>query len=319
MKLRSLECLAEIVACDFNLSRAAKRLYASQPAVTRQIQLLEQELGFELLLRRGNRILGLTAEGRAVHERAARVLHEARQLKLVKEELNDDAEGKLVVATTHVHARYTLLPAIRQFRVSHPKVSMQILSGDPTSIAHLVMSGQADFGLSAEAIEHHDELVTFPCYRIRRLIITPKGHPLIRAKKLTMSTLAKYPLIVYDRRFSSGWRVLQAFEREGIEPNIVLSAIDAEVLKAYVAAGLGIAVIQELAYDAARDRDIVALDPGALFESPMSGLTLRRGTFLRRFTLDFLRLLAPGLDLAELGAPPVRRARKAPRLRAARR
>ncbi len=302
MKLRSLECLAEIVACDFNLTRAAKRLHASQPAVTRQVQLLEQDLGFKLLLRRGNRITGLTPEGHAVHERAARVLHEARQLRLVRDELRQDSGGKLVVATTHVHARYTLLPAIKQFRVSHPHVSLQILSGDPASIAQLVLSGQADFGLSAEANEHHAELITFPCYRIRRLIITPKGHPLARVKKLTMEALARYPLIVYDRRFSSGWRVLQAFEQRSITPNIVLSAIDAEVLKAYVAAGLGIAVIQELAYDAKRDRDIVAIDPGPLFESPMSGITLRRGSFLRGFTLDFLRLLAPDLDLSALTA-----------------
>jgi LysR family cys regulon transcriptional activator len=301
MKLRSLECLAEIVACDFNLSRAAKRLCASQPAVTRQIQLLEHELGFELLLRRGNRITGLTREGHAVHERAARVLHETRQLGLLRDELQRESGGKLVVATTHVHARYTLLPAISQFRISHPEVSIQIQSGDPASIAQLVLSGQADFGLSAEASEHHEELVTFPCYRIRRLIITPKGHPLIRARQLTLKVLAQYPLIVYDKRFSSGWRVLKAFEERGIAPTIVLSAIDAEVLKAYVAAGLGIAVIQELAYDPKRDRDIVALDPGPLFESPMSGITLRRGSFLREFTLDFLRLLAPELDVSALG------------------
>jgi len=300
MNLRSLECLTEIVLCEFNLTRAAKRLYASQPAVTRQIQVLEDDLGFQLLLRRGNRITGLTPEGRAVFERATRVLHEARQLRLVKDELRKETGGKLVVATTHVHARYTLLPAIKQFRVSNPRVSIQILSGDPTSIAQLVLSGQADFGLSAEADERHPDLITFPCYRIRRLIITPKGHPLARAKKLTLKALAQYPFIVYDRRFSSGWRVLQTFERRGITPNIVLSAIDAEVLKAYVAAGLGIAVIQELAYDPARDRDIVALDPGNLFESPMSGITLRRGSFLRGFTLDFLRLLAPDADLSPI-------------------
>lgn len=303
MKLRSLECLADIVACDFNLTRAARRLCASQPAVTRQVQLLEQDVGFPLLIRRGNRIVGLTPEGKAVHERALRVLHEARQLKRVRDELQRDPAGRLVVATTHVHARYTLLPVIKAFRLSHPHVSLQILSGDPSSIAQLVLSGQADFGLSAEATEQHADLVTFPCYRIRRLIVTPRDHPLTRVKKLTMQRLAEYPLIVYDRRFSSGWRVLDAFERAGITPNIVLVAIDAEVLKAYVAAGLGIAVIQELAYDRARDREITAIDPGNLFETPMSGLTLRRGSVLRGYTLDFLRLLAPQLDLSALAAP----------------
>lgn len=300
MKLRSLQCLAEVVGCDFNMSKAARRLYASQPAVTRQIQLLEQELGFDVLLRQGNKVIGLSRQGEAVHERALRVLHEARQLSLLKGELQGKAGGHLTVATTHAHARYTLLPAIKRFRKSHPEVSMQILSGDPASIAQLVLSGQADFGISAEAPGTHADLVTFPCYRIYRRVITPRNHPLLKKRKLTLEMLAEYPLIVYDRRFSSGWRVLKAFEERGITPNIVLSAMDAEVLKAYVAAGLGIAVIQELCYDPKRDTDISAIDPGDLFETPMAGICLRRGSFLPAYTVELLQLLAPDLDISKL-------------------
>lgn len=297
MKLRSLECLLEIVLCDFNLSQAAKRLFASQPAVTRQIQLLEQELGFEVLLRLGNKIGGLTKEGVAVYERACNIIHETRQLSSLSSEIGQGTKGKLVIATTHVHARYTLLPCIKQFRVSYPDVAISVISGDPSSIAHAVVTGQADFGLSAEALEDYPDLVTFPCYNTRRLIITPKSHPLMQARSLSLKTLAQYPLIVYDKRFSSGWRVLKAFEDANIVPNIVLTAIDAEVLKAYVAAGLGIAVIQALAFDPQHDLEIDARDPGDLFECPMSGITLRKGSFLRGFTLQFLKLLAPKLDL----------------------
>ena len=216
--------------------------------------------------------------------------------------MNDSDHGRLVVATTHVHARYTLLPSIKTFRVSHPNVTMSIISGDPGSIAQTIMSGQADFGLSAEALESHAELVTFPYYQTRRLLIMPKAHPLKRAKTLSLKLLAQYPLIVYDKRFSSGWRVLKAFEDADITPNIVLTAIDAEVLKAYVAAGLGIAVIQDLAYDPERDQDLEARDAGTLFECPISVIALRRGSFVRGYTLRFLESLAPKLDLALMQA-----------------
>lgn len=302
MKIRSLECLCAIVASDFNLSRAAKRLYASQPAVTRQIQLLEQELGFDVLIRHGNKVSGLTQEGRIVYERACNILHETRQLSSLSLEMRDHARGKLVVATTQVHARYTLLPSIKKFRVSHPQVVISIMSGDPGSIAKMVATGQADLGLSADAPLDKPELVVFPCYQTRRLIITPKSHPLTRSRSLSLKLLAQYPLIVYDRRFSSGWRVLDAFEKENITPNITLTATDADSLKAYVAAGLGVAVIQGLAFDPQRDHDLDAIVADHLFECPMTCITLRRGAFLRGYTLNFLKLLAPKLDLSAVEA-----------------
>jgi len=301
MKLKSLQCLIEIVACDFNLSRAAKQLYASQPAVTRQIQLLEDDLGFEVLLRLGNRIGGLTKQGALVYERACNIIHEVRQLDSLSSEICESTRGKLVIATTHVHARYTLLPCIKKFRDIYPEVQISVISGDPQSIALEVLAGHADFGLSAESSENHPDLVSFPCYQTRRLIITPKSHPLTKARSLSLKKLAQYPLIVYDKRFSSGWRVLKAFDGAGITPNIVLTAIDAEVLKAYVAAGLGIAVIQELAFNPQRDQEIDAIEAGDLFECPMSGIIVRRGSFLRGFTLEFLKLLTPDLDFGPDG------------------
>lgn len=296
MKLRPLECLCEISRSGFNLSRAAQRLHASQPALTRQIQLLEQELGFEVLVRRRNKITGLSPQGEAVLARAERILYEAGQLQRVGEELRSPMAGRLVVATTHIHARYTLLPAIKQFRVQYPGVSFSIQSGDPSSIAQLVSSGQADLGISVASTEQHPELVTLPCYPIERVVITPAGHPLLRLKrKLTLEDLAQHPLIVYDRRFSGGLRIVEAFERQGLTPNVVLTATDAEVIKAYVAEGLGIAAIQSLAYSPARDTGLRAIDASPLFGTPIAVITVRRGVFLRRYMYDFLQLLAPKL------------------------
>jgi len=234
-----------------------------------------------VLLRRGNKALGLTEPGRIVLERASRIIMEARELKTVGDELRSESDGKLVIATTQYHARYTLLPAIRRFRLLHPHVSFSILSVDPSSAARLVKTGDADFGLSGEPPEESRGLVTYPCFEVRRLVIVPRGHPLTKARRLSLQLLAKYPLIVYDRRLSGGAQVLRTFEQKGLKPEIALSAIDGEVLKAYVAAGLGIGIIQHLAYDPVTDTRIVALDPGNLFAPTTAYITLRAGALLR--------------------------------------
>lgn len=296
MKLRALECLCEITRSGFNMSRAAVQLHATQPAVTRQIQLLEAELGFEVLVRRRNRIVGLSAEGEALIGRAQQILYEAGQLRRIGDELRAPESGRLVVATTHIHARYTLLRAIKPFRARNPNVSFYIQSGDPSSIAHLVSTGQADIGISVATADVHPELVTVPCYPIDRIIITPVGHPLLRLKRPpALEDLVKYPFIVYDRRFSGGLSIVDAFERRGLSPDIVLTATDAEVIKAYVAEGLGIAAIQKLAYSRTRDKELRAIDAGRLFGLPIAVLTVRRGVFLRRYMYDFLALLSPNL------------------------
>jgi len=296
MKLRSLECLCETVRAGFNLSRAAQRLHSSQPAVTRQIQLLEEELGFQLLRRRRNRVSGLTPQGEKVFARAERIVYESTQLRQAGEELRSPASGRLVIATTHIHARYTLLDVIKRFRQKYPDVSFSIQSGDPSSIAQLVSTGQADLGISVAPSESHPELVTLPCYPIKRVVITPVGHPLLKlGRRPTLGDLARYPLVVYDQRFSGGSRILAAFAAKGLAPNVVVSATDAEVVKAYVAEGLGIAAIQALAYSKTRDTGIKAIEADHLFGTPVAVITLRGGVFLRGYMYDFLKMLAPDL------------------------
>ena len=304
MKLRALECLCEIAACEFNLSRAAKRLHATQPAITRQIQLLEQELGFPVLLRRGNKALGFTEAGQTVFARARTIVNDTHELGRLKDELLDNSHGKLVVATTQFHARYTLLPAIRKFRPAHPHVSFSILSVDPSTAAQLVLSGNADFGLSGEAPDAAGQLLTYPCFEVRRLVIVPRGHPLIKVKRLTLKQIARYPLIVYDARQSGGRQVLNAFAAHGITPEIALSASDADVIKSYVAAGVGIAIVQDLAYDKHKDDNIQALDPGSLFRPTPAFLMLRKNSFLRTFTREFITLLAPKLAIPGSDSTP---------------
>jgi LysR family cys regulon transcriptional activator len=296
MKLRALECFCKIAETGFSFSEAARSLNATQPALTRQIKLLEDELGFPLLLRRGKKAFGLTEGGRIVFERAQAILNETRQLGSLKQRLESDDTGRLVIATTQFHARYTLLPAIIKFRPQYPGVSLSILSRDPATAARLVLVGDADFALCPDVPDKSDQLEITPCFDIPRLIIVPRKHPLIKEKRLTLQKLATYPFIVYDAPLSGGREVMRVFETEGLKPDIALNAMDADVIKAYVAAGIGISVLQAIAYDPRKDHGIVALEPGALFKPTRGYLIMRKGTVMRGFTKKLISLLAPNLQ-----------------------
>jgi LysR family cys regulon transcriptional activator len=294
LKLRQLECLCEVVACGFNLSQAASRLCSSQPTVSRQLQLLEEALGFPVLLRGRNAIKGLTREGTAAYERAQRIVHEARQLRRLRVGPNADA-GSMTIATTHFHARFTLLGSIRRLRRHYAHLSFSILSGSTEAIHQAVLNGRADVGLCAAQDDTPGELVAWPCFEIRRLIITPPAHPLLRSRRPSLGALARYPFITYDPSVSAGWRILDAFAAEGLAPNVVLSAAGAEVIKAYVAGGVGIAVIQEQAFDPAKDNGIEAIPADHLF-APVTALAIvRRGSVLPAYVRDFVLGLAPHL------------------------
>lgn len=296
MKIRQLECLCEVVASGYNLSHAAQRLCASQPTITRQLQLLECDLGFEILVRGGNRVSGLTRQGHMVYERAQKIVHESRQLRRLSEELHDNGAGKLVIATTHFHARYTLLDVIKSVRAVHPKISFSILAGNTDAIERAVTSGRADIGICVGRDDVHPELVSLPCFEIHRVIIAPPGHSLLRVRKPSLQRLAQYPIVTYDQDVSAGWRIMEAFSAHKLFPEIVLSAAGAEVIKAYVAAGLGIAVIQERAFDKRVDSGIRAIPADHLFEPVTAVATIRKGTFLTSAMRDFLETLASTRD-----------------------
>jgi len=296
MKLRTLECFCEIAANDFNYSRAAKTLNVTQPALSRQIQLLEQELGFPVFERRKNRAFKLTAAGHAVFERALKIVRETRELRQIKDSVGD-LTGTLVIATTDFNARYVLLPAIQKFRAAHPKVSFSIVSADPTLAAQMVAAGKADLGLCSATPEMTNDLLSYKCFDIERAVVVPRGHPLARVKRLSLKQIAAYPLIVYDSRLSGGSRVLSAFEEAGIKVQIALSATTADAIKAYVAAGIGVGIIQASAFDRAKDDSIRALDASRLFKPTSVFLLLRKGSLPRTFVREFVSLMIPKLDI----------------------
>ncbi|MBI4194126.1 MAG: CysB family HTH-type transcriptional regulator [Betaproteobacteria bacterium] len=293
MNLQQLRYLHGIAEEGFNISRAAAALHTSQPGISKQIQMLEQELGVDILMRKGNRIVGVTEPGRAVLEVARRMLHDAENLKRIGEDYTTKDAGRLVVATTHIHARYVLRRVILDFIRRHPEVQLVLRQGSPSQTARLVALGEADIGVSSAPPEPVHDLVMLPCYKLERSVIAPRRHPLLDEKRLTLKSIAKYPIITFDQSFVGGSAVMRAFEAAKIKPNVVLSAIDADVIKTYVELGLGIAILPSIAYEPARDRNLRAIGAGALFEPTMTRIELRRESYLRGYMYDFIQLLAP--------------------------
>ena len=243
MKLQQLRYLCEVASQGLNLSKAAKTLHTSQPGISKQISLLEDELGVDIFVRNGKRVVKVTPPGQVIIEIAERMLRDAKNLKLVGQEFTNEASGSLTIATTHTQARYALPSAIKRFTLRYPKVKLILRQGSPTQIAKLVTSGEADIAIATEAIELFDELVMLPCYQWNRCIITPPRHPLLKLERLTLEDIVKYPIITYDFAFTGRTKINQAFAAKNLTPNVVLTAIDADVIKTYVELGLGIGIL----------------------------------------------------------------------------
>jgi LysR family cys regulon transcriptional activator len=296
VKLQQLRYLREIVRAGLSISEAAKTLHTSQPGVSKQIQILEQDLGVRIFERHGKRIVDMTAPGRAVLAIAERLLAETENLKRVGEEFTNDASGRFTIATTHTQARYVLPGVIKRFLDLYPAVQLNIHQGNPTQVAEQAVSGEADLAIATEAFEQfEDELVLLPCYQWNRSVVVPPGHPLLKETPLTLEAIARYPIITYDFAFTGRSQMNKAFELRGLTPNVVLTAIDADVIKAYVELGLGIGVIASMAFDAKRDAGLRAIDTSHLFESSTTRIGFRRGAYLRRYVYDFIELFAPHL------------------------
>ena len=295
MKLQQLRYLVEVSRRGLNVSEAAEALYTSQPGVSKQIKMLEDELGIIVFERSGKRLTGITEPGKAVLEISSRILREAENLKRVGEEYAGGDSGSLVIATTHTQARYALPQVVKRFTERYPRVHLNLHQGSPTQIAEWAVSGEADIAIATEALDHYPQLVTMPCYQWSHCVIAPAGHPVLSQTPLSLAALARYPLITYDPAFTGGGRISKAFERHGLTPNVVLSAIDADVIKTYVGLGLGLGIIARIAFDPERDVGLEALDASHLFESNTTRIGLRRGTYLRRYEYDFIELFAPHL------------------------
>ncbi len=301
MNLQQLRYLNEIVKQGLKISDAADALYTSQPGVSKQIKLLEDELGIEIFVRNGKRITAITEPGKAILEIAQRMLHDADNLKHVSEEFRAQDSGTLTVATTHTQARYALPPVVKQFIKRYPKVRLNLHQGSPTQIAQQVLSGEADLAIATESLALYDELVTLPCYEWHHCVITPPRHPLLAEKKLTLSKLAQYPIITYDFAFSGRGKINAAFQAKGLAPNIVLTAIDADVIKTYVELGLGIGVVAQMAFVPERDKHLRMIDAAHLFQPSTTRIALRKNEYLRGYGYDFIELFAPQLTRRIVG------------------
>jgi LysR family cys regulon transcriptional activator len=296
MKLQQLRYLVEVARHGLNVSEAAEALYTSQPGVSKQIKLLEDELGVIVFERSGKRLTSITEPGRTILEIAERILREAENMKRVGEEFADGESGALVIATTHTQARYALPSVVARFVEKHPKVRLSMHQGSPTQIAEWTLKGEADIAIATEALDQYPQLLMLPCYQWTHCVIAPDGHPVLDGRPLSLAELARWPLITYDSAFAGRSRINAAFERAKLTPNVVLAAIDADVIKTYVSLGLGLGIIAHQAYDATRDVGLAALDAGQLFGSNTTRIGLRRGTHVRRFEYDFIELFAPQLS-----------------------
>lgn len=296
MKLQHLRYLCAVAQEGFSVSRAATALGTSQPAISKQIRLLEADLGADLLIRRGNRIVGLTAVGEAMIDAARRTLWEAQNLERITEELTKKGSGRLVIATTHMYARYVLRPVIKDFIRNYPDVHLVLRQGIPSMIAEWVAAGEADMGIAGKSLDVHEELLFLAGEALHRSVIVPKRHPLLREKRLSLRSIAQYPIVTLDQSLEGGRTVVSAFQAAGIKPNIVLSALDADVVKSYVELGLGVAILLLVAYEPERDRDLRAIDAAYLFQPTIFHIVLRQGKYLPSYMYDFIERLTPKWD-----------------------
>ena len=296
MKLQQLRYIVEIQRQGLNVSEAAETLYTSQPGISKQVRLLEDELGVAIFERSGKRFTGVTEPGKAVLAIAERILREAENLKRASAEFATGDSGRLVLAATHTQARYALPLVVRDFVAQHPTVKLEMHQGSPTQIAEWVAAGEVDIGIATEALDQYPQLVTLPVRQWSHCVIAPEDHPILQTLPLSLNELVKWPLITYDTAFTGRSRINRAFERIGAEPNVALTALDADVIKTYVSLGLGLGIISALAFDAQRDAGLVAVDASQLFESNTTRLALRRGSYLRRYDYDLIALFAPHLS-----------------------
>ncbi|MBN8443350.1 MAG: HTH-type transcriptional regulator CysB [Thauera sp.] len=295
MNLQQLRYIHEVARRGLNVSDAADALFTSQPGVSKQIRLLEAELGVEIFARHGKRLVAVTEPGRAVLAIAERMLRDMDNLQQVGQEFSNESAGTLSVATTHTQARYVLPRVVRDFLQRYPKVRLELHQGNPQQVCDMVLNGSADIAIATEAIADSPELVMLPCYQWNRCVVATPRHPILREQPLTLEAIARYPLITYDDAFTGRGQINKAFLGRGLRPNVVLTAIDSDVIKKYVEMDLGIGILARMAYDPEEDRKLGMIDASHLFESSTTRIGIRRNAWLRGFVYAFIELFVPSL------------------------
>jgi LysR family transcriptional regulator, cys regulon transcriptional activator len=300
MNLQQLRYVSEVARRNLNVSEAALALHNSQPGVSKQIRALEEELGTPIFVRQGRRFTALTDAGRELVASVDRILAELANLKAVADEFAHHAKGSLAVAVTHTQARYALPAVVSEFKKAFPDVKLKLLQGNPRQLARMVIAGEADLAIATEALDEYPELVTVPCYRWHHCVVVREGHPLERSKPLTLEAIAAHPLVTYDSTFAGRNALDKAFAARGLHPEIALTALDSDVIKSYVALDLGVGIISSRAFRKGKEDGLVALDCEHLFPAQTTRLAIRRGAYLRGYTVEFIRLLAPHVRREDL-------------------
>lgn len=300
MNFQQLRIVRETVRQDFNLTTVANTLFTSQPGVSKHIKDLEDELGIEIFVRRGKRLLGLTEPGKELLDVVERILIDVQNARSIADHFSSRETGSLTIATTHTQARYALPEVIKNFKAAYPKVHLVLQQGSPSEIAELLTAGDADIAIATEALNSVPEIVTFPVYTWHHALVVPQGHPLTQRATITLADVAEYPIVTYHEGFTGRANIDRSFVQAGLAPDIVLSAIDADVIKTYVDVGLGIGIVAAMAYHAERDGNLVRLDVPGLFPPNTTRLGVRRGVFLRDYAYAFIGELVPGLTEARI-------------------
>jgi len=295
MKLHQLRYLAAVVQNGLNITTAARKLHTSQPGVSKQLKLLEDELGFPLFERDGRNLTGVTAAGQQVVDRSLRILEEVQNIRRLSADLKDDKSGSLAIGTTHTQARYVLPPIVQRFRAGYADVDLHLHQGSTEQIAELAKLDRIDFAIATGGGELFPGLVLLPCYRWHRRVVVPRDHPLAKERSVSLEALARHPIVTYTFSFSGRSSLPALFESAGLKLHVALTASDADVIKTYVRLGLGVGIVASMALDPEEDRDLVVLDAAHLFAPHVTWIGFRRGRLLRGYMYEFLKAFAPHL------------------------
>jgi LysR family cys regulon transcriptional activator len=297
MNLHQFRFVQEAVRQKLNLTETAKALHTSQPGISKAILELEGELGVDIFIRHGKRLRRVTEPGEEVLKAIEVIMREVNNLKRIGHEFSQQDAGTLSIATTHNQARYVLPGPIAQLRKRYPKVNVSLHQGTPEQVAKMLLEDVAEVGLATESLSNFEDLVTLPCYEWHHVVVVPPGHALAQVERLTLQQLAQEPLISYHPSFAGRSRIDQTFAAHKLKTNVVLEAIDADVIKTYVRLGLGVGIVSEMAVrEDPPGGDLVARPAGHLFGPNVARLAFKRGAYLRSFVYAFAQLVAPRLS-----------------------
>lgn len=300
MNLQQFRYVTEVARRRLNVSEAAAALHTSQPGVSKQIRSLEEELGTEIFVRQGRRFIAITDAGAEIIRALERILAEIANLKAIGEEFAATSRGHLAVAVTHTQARYALPAVVTAFKRRYPEVKLKLLQGNPHQLARMVVGGEADIAIATEALDEYEELVALPGYQWHHCVVVPSGHELTRAKPLTLEAIARFPIVTYDPTFAGRGAIDRAFAARGLAPEVALSALDSDVIKSYVSLGLGVGIISQRAFREGKEEGLAAIGSSHLFPAQTTRIAYRRGAYLRAYTMEFIRLFAPGLTASDI-------------------